>query len=379
MYHIDAIRDTIASSSGSTTSSLKSIFQNLGNRNDDARGRRVSTLNLTTTLNLDPRIQMDAQEFVKLLIRTPEFKGSTSAGDGVFETTASPLSFWKGSIQEYLISPSTPPSFPSKIRETNFYDLSLPVGGGGGSVKQALELNYGVESSELMSPRTGNGYRPTPTKAKTKTIIPKGVDALKGERLISSGLPSILTLHLKRFKIDWTQGDEGQGVKLYDKVEFGRRLDLGDLVERGDDVKAPGSVYRLQSVVIHKGGFEGGHYYSYVNLGIGKKSKDGGDDWWRFDDEIVEPVEWRIVEEDSFGGKGLGTNPPSNDEAWQTCVKKTKDQKDKPNCVQRLLNKVTGKTTTNDDSYGGTTACAYLLQYVKESDVERLYTNNVKK
>jgi len=62
---------------------------------------------------------------------------------------------------------------------------------------------------ELLSEKEGNGWRPEKGADK--------VDALKGSLLRAQGLPSLLQLHLKRFRYDW-QTDVMS--KINDKFEF---------------------------------------------------------------------------------------------------------------------------------------------------------------
>ena len=52
---------------------------------------------------------------------------------------------------------------------------------------------------EILRVSEGNGWRPSKGAEK--------VDAYKGSSLKSDGLPSLLQLHLKRFKYDWETGE----------------------------------------------------------------------------------------------------------------------------------------------------------------------------
>ena len=389
MYHIPQIRNALTtpcsffpSSPSPSPSPLGSIFRNL---QTDAR---VTTFELTNSLNLDPLVQMDAQEFVKLLITTTEFKEKKKNDKQIHSCpstcNSSPLSFWRGSIQEYITPTPATKEFPPKLKDSLFYDLSLPIKP---SLSSSLLSAYGPSSAELLSPQTANAYQPN------KNVK---LEALKGERLTRRGLPRVLTLHLKRFTFDW---DSETTSKVNRKVGFGRVLDLEgvgvlDREEEGCQ-ESFDSLYKLQSVVVHKGSFFGGHYYSYVNLGIGNKSK-GGEEWWRFDDEIVERVEWEDVAIDGFGGSvsveevieeekrksgGDGRLFDYDAGVEERCrlIKsragggKTRRR----NVLGRLLDRVLTSNREGEDAgsygYGGQTACAYLLQYVKMDEIDSLY------
>lgn len=51
--------------------------------------------------------------------------------------------------------------------------------------------------------------------------------------------------------------------------------------------------YYIHSIVIHDGGAESGHYYTFVK-------KDNY--WWRFNDFNVTMVDYATVVQESFGG-----------------------------------------------------------------------------
>jgi len=62
-----------------------------------------------------------------------------------------------------------------------------------------------------------------------------------------------------------------------------------------DDEKEAAS-YTLHSIVVHRGEFGSGHYYSYIRPDVTKNV------WLRYDDDRVTPVSFQQVKEDSFGG-----------------------------------------------------------------------------
>lgn len=109
--------------------------------------------------------------------------------------------------------------------------------------------------------------------------------------------PPVLTLHLKRFAYD-------PAVKGFKKVddffEFPEEIDLGPFVESSDPASRSESwIYRLVSVVVHEGNYEGGLYYVYVRPG-----KDGR--FFKIHDEQVTPVTLPEVFRAGYGGDDGG-------------------------------------------------------------------------
>lgn len=119
----------------------------------------------------------------------------------------------------------------------------------------------------------------------------KLVDAVKGMKL--EKLPDILTLHLKRFDIDYTTFEN---VKLNNKVIFPMQLDMNKHLrpEKGSTKTwSPYNVYNLFAVQIHSGTIGGGHYYAYI------KDKEM---WYEFNDSTVSLISEKELER-AFGGK----------------------------------------------------------------------------
>lgn len=104
----------------------------------------------------------------------------------------------------------------------------------------------------------------------------------------------------------------GEMVKIHDRFDFEEEINLSsfldsspietsnvcdsldkDLITKSKQDKD--HIYVLHSVVIHRGGSEGGHYYSYVNpYGLGK--------WYRLDDTRITQVEKHDMYADAVGG-----------------------------------------------------------------------------
>ncbi len=100
---------------------------------------------------------------------------------------------------------------------------------------------------------------------------------------------------------------------------------------------------------MHAGEYGSGHYYAYVRPDITKNK------WYRFDDDRVTEVTFKMVKDDAFGGH---------------VVKKIteKEKKDKRGILQRFF---TGKSRSF--GCGGKSSSAYMLQYVKKSEILSLY------
>lgn len=110
-------------------------------------------------------------------------------------------------------------------------------------------------------------------------------------------------------------------------------------------------MYDLQSIVVHVGEFGSGHYYAYVRPDVRKKK------WYRYDDDRVTEVTFKMVKDDAFGGHVLNR-------------KSKKDEIAQKGFWQRIF-----ASSRNSKKYGwgGKTSSAYMLQYVKRSDIQSLY------
>uniref|UniRef100_A0A7S4V831 USP domain-containing protein n=1 Tax=Ditylum brightwellii TaxID=49249 RepID=A0A7S4V831_9STRA len=123
-----------------------------------------------------------------------------------------------------------------------------------GSVIHSMEEQF--KKPELLSEKEGNGWRPEKGADK--------VDALKGSLLRAQGLPSLLQLHLKRFRYDW-QTDVMS--KINDKFEFPEELDLSEVCTDVEKEEEERTIYDLQSIVVHVGEFGSGKYRkSWIDL-----------------------------------------------------------------------------------------------------------------
>jgi ubiquitin carboxyl-terminal hydrolase 7 len=196
------------------------------------------------------------------------------------------------------------------------------------------------DTPELLSVKEGNGWRPEKGADK--------VNAWKGCLLRVQGLPSILQLHLKRFSYDWRTD---RMSKINNKCTFPAELDLSFICADIQEEEKPSALYALQSVVVHAGEYGSGHYYSYVRPNI------CNDDWYRFNDHVVSKVTFKEVIADAYGGCNTVERPS------------------KAKGPLQLLHRLRSVLLPFKAPYGfgGRTSNAYVLQYVRQSDIQRLY------
>eukprot|EP00977_Amphora_coffeiformis_P027548 scaffold34620_cov160-Amphora_coffeaeformis.AAC.13 len=312
---------------------LRSVFADMAKV--AGTGRSVSPVILTRTLGIPVMEQQDSQEFWKLLLPALQLPRLTDLYQGAFE--------------DYIVAADK--SGREKRREETFLDISLDVVNAH-DVPSSLAAAFG--QPELLQVSQGNGWRPAKGADK--------VDALKGSRLRAQGLPSILQLHLKRFTYDWNR-DVMEKANV--PFAFAQELDLSALCDDDDkNNKKDCLLYDLQGVVIHVGEFNVGHYYAYVRPDL------DSDRWFRINDDLVDEVTWEEVLKDAIGGK-------------VTEIKKRRlnsGTSQKKGFFQRLLSRFgdsDGLSGSGPYGFGGQTSNAYVLQYVKRSDRDRLYKESL--
>mmetsp|Transcript_22979 Transcript_22979/g.34864 ORF Transcript_22979/g.34864 Transcript_22979/m.34864 type:complete len:371 (-) Transcript_22979:1102-2214(-) len=310
-FHIPQVRQIIEKN-GETSQgghALKSLFVDMELRATSG-GVASSPIELCRRLGIPVMEQQDSQEFWKLLLPEIDIPELTD--------------LYQGSFEDYIAAVDG--TKRERRREEPFLDLSLEVASG--SVHESMARMFGTP--ELLCEKEGNGWRPEKGADK--------VDALKGQLLQIQGLPSLLQLHLKRFQYDW-QYDKMS--KLNTRFSFPARLNLAEICSGiVTEEEKMSAMYELQSVVVHVGEYGSGHYYAYVRPNLFHNK------WYRFDDDRVTPVSFRDVIEDAYGG--------------EKCSNKSKQSRLLPRLLSHL-------------GWGGRTSSAYMLQYVRRSDVEKLY------
>ena len=313
---------------------LRAVFAAM----QEADGTAVTPVALTRTLGIPHFEQQDSQEFWKLLLPVLEAPQLTDLYQGAFE--------------DYIVAQDG--SGRQRRREEAFLDISLDVTDQG-SVMSSLKTAFG--QAELLSVAEGNGWRPSKGEDK--------VDALKGCQLKVQGLPPILQLHLKRFTYDWNRDVmEKSNVPFHFDAELDLTALCQNATESDDTAKAPetgdideSAIYDLQAVVIHVGQYNVGHYYAYVRPNVDENR------WFRINDDEIDEVTFEQVLADGVGGKADNKNGNGSS--------------NKRGLFQRLAGIFGGGSNAGSFDgpfgFGGSTANAYVLQYVKRSERQRLY------
>ncbi|GMI36768.1 hypothetical protein TeGR_g12933 [Tetraparma gracilis] len=229
---------------------LSGVFDEL------SAGRAARTVPLTNLLGIDVREQRDAGEFFKELLR------EQLAPDAVEAFT--------GSVLEEITLDRAEAGEEATVRskEVPFTDLTVPLTSSATTIPRAL-AEY---------------FKPQPMSYRKKS-------ATRSESLAS--LPPVLAVTLGRFEASFANNRLSL-TKLHTPVRLPTRLELPV------PSSAPPETLRLAAVIVHKGEFEYGHYYAYVN----RKPLEEGGDWARCDDTRVAKVTLEEVLKDSEGKRG---------------------------------------------------------------------------
>ncbi|KAK4683939.1 hypothetical protein P7C73_g6269, partial [Tremellales sp. Uapishka_1] len=147
-----------------------------------------------------------------------------------------------------------------------FLDLSLDVN------KDRQKTVLDMLKSFIREDRLDGANKYHCEKCKAKTMATKGMKIAEA--------PPILTLHLKRFSVNYSGYGNPRADKISNHIEFGEYLDISPFMV---DPSTEECKYRLFAVTCHHGpGLRYGHYTSYV------KSPSG--QWCKADDEELSPV-----------------------------------------------------------------------------------------
>lgn len=103
--------------------------------------------------------------------------------------------------------------------------------------------------------------------------------------------PDVLFLNLLRFEYDKFCKKQ---QKLNDKFEFFGELNFDDYCEE----KSENNIYSLQSVIVHSGTCDFGHYFVFI------KPEINSEKWYKFDDLKVDEHDSSYVFKTTFGGDG---------------------------------------------------------------------------
>ena len=208
-------------------------------------------------------VQHDVQEFNCVLSDTLERKMKGTQSEGTY------TKLFIGRMKTYI--ECTNVEYKSAKIE-NFTDLQLNVNG----CKDVYESFDKYTEAEYMS---GNDKYET-----------EGFGLQDAKRGVAfEELPAVLQLQLKRFEYD---SEQAKMVKLNHRYEFSEQIDLNKYVLNSDGEY----IYRLFSILVHKGSANTGHYYSYISPKL-----DG--EWYLFNDDSVEKSLSSQALQGNFGGE----------------------------------------------------------------------------
>ena len=179
-----------------------------------------STNAICRTMGINPFVQQDGQEFWKLFLPELDYSKLVDLYSGHFQDYVREIipdignehgDYGEEKKDDELTAQHDKKmeKLPrERVRTEPFLDLSIPVTEGATcSVESTLREMF--TEPEILRVSEGNGWRPSKDADK--------VDAYKGSSLNNDGLPSLLQLHLKRFKFDW---ETEQTSKINDCCSF---------------------------------------------------------------------------------------------------------------------------------------------------------------
>ncbi|OQR93624.1 ubiquitin carboxyl-terminal hydrolase 12 [Achlya hypogyna] len=256
-------------SANSVVLALQRVFYRL-----ETSDKAVSTKELTKSFgwsHMDAFTQHDVQELYRILCDRLEEKMKGTPADGLIKQ------LFEGKVKSFISCVNV--SCESS-REESFYDLQLDVKG---------LANLDASFQKYIEVEMLDGENQYDAKDFGKQ------DAKKG--LAFEALPPVLNIQLKRFEYDPLR--DGM-VKVHDRFEFPKRLDLTEYLPVANDGPAP--VYHLHSILVHSGDVHGGHYYVYVRPRLDK-------DWYKFDDDVISAADEAALLEGSYGQVADTTSP----------------------------------------------------------------------
>ncbi|KAF2144132.1 uncharacterized protein K452DRAFT_153517 [Aplosporella prunicola CBS 121167] len=140
-------------------------------------------------------------------------------------------------------------------------------------------------------------------KYKCESCGGKLVNAVK--RTCLKTVPDNLIMHLKRFDFDpYTL----TRAKINDYFQFPQRINMSPYkVEYLSDPNKPieEDYFELVGILVHAGGAEQGHYWSYVRV---RPDNEDAPRWIKFNDDTVTEQDLSKVDSECFGGNGRHTS-----------------------------------------------------------------------
>ncbi|CAG9332998.1 unnamed protein product [Blepharisma stoltei] len=223
---------------------------------------------------INVRIQQDADEFFNLLCDKLEEEMKPTRQAKLLRNHMG------GSLVHEI--ESSEPDFPYKSeRDEQFFRISLDIKNKK-NLSEALDLYIKEDKLE-----GDNKY--------FCDLYNQKINAKK--RCLINTLANTVIIQLKRFEFDLTRMAR---VKVNDYCEFPIHLNLKPWTKDGinGNSEKPDSYYQyeLVGVIVHSGGADAGHYYSFIKDRQGEK-------WFRFDDRVVESFNIENLKEECYGGE----------------------------------------------------------------------------
>jgi ubiquitin C-terminal hydrolase len=246
---------------------LQKLFANLRL----SESKSVETKDLTESFGWTSRevfVQHDVQELLRVLF------------DSLSSSNLPINDLYEGTMRDYVICTEC-----KRVggRKDNFLDLQLVI-------QNAKHLDDALDNFQFEEILDGSNQY-------SCEKCNKKVDARKGLKILS--LPDVLTLHLKRFDIDYNTMNR---IKLNNEVIFPLTLDMNKHVKSSNSfessdmdvasIDSKHNIYNLYAVLMHSGTVGGGHYYAYIRI---------KDKWYEFNDSTVSEIPESDVEK-AFGG-----------------------------------------------------------------------------
>ena len=269
LFHIGKFREILYSvddEDGGIVSALQQVFYDLeANPTKTHAGSSEPLTEAFGWSRAEVGTQQDVQEMNRILIDKLENRLK------LFGKDESLKSLFCGKVENFIKCLDI--DYTSS-RQEDLYDIQLNVIRGRdeiASIEDALSEFLSVETLE-----GPNAYDAGESRGKQR--------AEKGVRFTQ--LPPILTFQLMRFQFDF---ESLEMQKLNTKFAFGESLDM-------TPYSLDGCEYQLFAVLVHSGGVHGGHYYAFIRP---------EDQWYRFDDTVVERVSSETAISQNFGGQAL--------------------------------------------------------------------------
>ena len=263
------IKQTTSSSSSTTSTllhSLKRLFIAMDTHNNALK--RVSPEDFIHSLeqqsNKSMRLPHDIQEFFMIMGDILNKETSTTTTTNIYAL------LFEGKLSTSITCKHVP---YSSTKEESFNDIQLVV-------KDCKSINDSFDNFTSNEELHGNNQYQTDIYGKQ--------DAIK--RTVFAYLPKVLLIQLKRFEYNV---EHNQMDKVYSSFTFEQQLNMLKYID--SSLYKGNTIYTCRGVIVHSGSSENGHYYTFI--------KDKNEEWFKFNDSIVEYAYEYEVYDNNYGGE----------------------------------------------------------------------------